>query len=198
MAKNPAFQFYVYDWQTDRRLQLCSARARGVWIELMCLMHDGDPYGHLTVNGRKLDLKSVATLTHLSLKSVRSGIQELEKNGVIKVTTDGVYYCSRMVKDEQLRQVRREAGKLGGNPALLNLSDNQKDKQASKQKPTPSSPSSLSSSKDKKLFNLKGQKNRTKAVDCYNSDQEQDNPNSCSSTYQDRAVCKLCVKKVRA
>lgn len=34
----------------------------------------------------------------------------------------------------------------------------------------------------------------SKAKTCYESDKEQNNPNSCSSLYQDKAVCKVCVK----
>jgi hypothetical protein len=47
-----------------------------------------------------------------------------------------------MIRDENLRQIRKEAGKLGGNPVLLK----QKPTSRLKQKSTPSSSSSFSSS----------------------------------------------------
>jgi hypothetical protein len=63
---------------------------------------------------------------------------------------DGTIYSRRMVKDERLRNARAEAGKLGGNPNLVNhlvnLQVNHVDNYPSKQKPTPSSSSSSSSS----------------------------------------------------
>jgi uncharacterized phage protein (TIGR02220 family) len=50
-----------------------------------------------------------------------------------------------MVDDERLCQIRREAGKRGGNPALLKQNGTTRDKQT----PTPSSSSSTSSSDSK-------------------------------------------------
>jgi hypothetical protein len=30
---------------------MCSIGARGLWMEMMCIMHEGEPYGHLLVSG---------------------------------------------------------------------------------------------------------------------------------------------------
>ncbi len=59
-----------------------------------------------------------------------------------------------MIRDENLRNVRRDAGLMGGNPKLkmnilLNQVDNQNIETKVKQKPTPSSSSSTSRSKTK-------------------------------------------------
>ncbi len=63
----------------------------------------------------------------------------------------------RMVKDEHLRQVRAESGRLGGNPNLIKQNDKQKttlpdntDKQIPTPSSSPSSSSSISSSEEKK------------------------------------------------
>jgi hypothetical protein len=59
---------------------------------------------------------------------------------------DAAIYCRRMVKDESLCQLRREAGKKGGNPNLVNQTHKQKPTTGVKQNPTPSSSTSSSPS----------------------------------------------------
>lgn len=49
-VKRPAFQFYPGDWLRSTDLRSCSVGARGLWIDMICLMHEGTPYGHLKVN----------------------------------------------------------------------------------------------------------------------------------------------------
>ncbi len=115
-------------------------------------MHDGEPYGHLTIEGEVLDDAEVARLVHMGYQDYKAGLTELVEKKVLKFTKDEIPYSSRMVKDEQFREVRRAAGKLGGNPALLNQDLKVEDKVAPKVKTTPSSSSSssLSSSSSKK------------------------------------------------
>jgi hypothetical protein len=62
MNKRPSFQFYPSDWRNDAGLRLCSISARGLWMDMMCLMHDGEPYGHLTVMGRPIVPEQIARL----------------------------------------------------------------------------------------------------------------------------------------
>lgn len=50
--KRPSFQFYPGDWLNDAALRLVSVGARGLWIDMLCMMHQGTPYGHLKVAGK--------------------------------------------------------------------------------------------------------------------------------------------------
>lgn len=142
MAKAPSFQFYPGDWRRDLNLQSCSIGARGLWIELLCLMHEAVPYGHLLINGVSPDDASVSRLVHLDLKSYRRLLDELTRKGVARSDENGILYSKRMVEDQRLRDIRRMCGKMGGNPILVNQIDNQ----PSNQNTTPSSSSSSSSS----------------------------------------------------
>jgi hypothetical protein len=117
-TKLPSLQFYPYDWRNDNELQSCLIGARGLWIELICLMHDSQQYGYLLINGQKPDDKTLARLTHTHPQTFRKLRDELIKNGVARLTSEEVIYCKRMVKDHELREKRREIGKLGGNPLL--------------------------------------------------------------------------------
>jgi hypothetical protein len=136
--KRPAFQFYPGDWRRDAALRSCSLEARGLWVDLLCLMHDGEPYGHLAVNGKPLTDAQVAAMVGVSVARYRKLLQELEVSGVSSRGDDGALFSRRMVRDEYLREVRATSGKLGGNPALLvKPVDNQPPKQTANQNPTP-------------------------------------------------------------
>lgn len=123
--KRPAFQFYPGDWRKDANLRRCSPAARGVWMDILCVMHDSDEYGVL-----RWPLKDVAQAAGASMAHVR----ELVDKGVLRgsdsrvtqpyiyrpksgrrlgdpvtlvAEQDGpVWYSGRMVKDEYVRNSR--------------------------------------------------------------------------------------------
>jgi hypothetical protein len=146
--KRPAFQFYPGDWQHDVALRSCSVGARGLWIEMMCVMHQADPYGYLVLNGKPIDRAQLGRMVGASDKDVRRWLDELVGAGVHSEDADGRIYSRRMVRDERLRVVRGEAGKLGGNPALVGVKDKtnviQLCETKDNQSATPSSSSSAS------------------------------------------------------
>ena len=111
--KRPSFQFYPDAWLSDPGLRRCSSSAKGVWIDLMCLMHGGDPYGHLCTGGHSFTPAEIARVTGESPAKVKSALTELERNGVCSRTAAGVIFSRRMVRDENLRRRRAEGGELG-------------------------------------------------------------------------------------
>ena len=145
--KRPSFQFYPADWLRDTALRSCSTGARGLWIDMICFMHEGNPYGHLKVGNKVILSTNLASMVGATLKDVIDWLEELHQAGVYELGEGGQIYSKRMVRDEILRNKRAEGGKLGGNPALkVNHEDNPKVEIEDKQKPTPSSSSSSSSS----------------------------------------------------
>ena len=36
-------KFWWGDWQNDKALRLCSIGARGLWMEMLCIAHEGEP-----------------------------------------------------------------------------------------------------------------------------------------------------------
>lgn len=142
--KRPAFQFYPSDWRKDPALSACSMAARGLWIELMCIAHESDNYGHLEINGKAMTAPQLARMVGESPTVVSKLVLELDGAGVFSRTQEGVIYSRRMVSDERIRNVRAEAGRLGGNPNLVKQKDNLLVNQKAEQKPTPSSSSSSS------------------------------------------------------
>jgi hypothetical protein len=136
--KRPSFQFYPADWLRDTALRSCSTGARGLWMDMICYMHEGNPYGHLKVGNKVIQSENLARMVGESLEVVEVWLKELLEAGVYDID-DGAICSRRMIKDENLRNIRAAGGKLGGNPML-------KDNLKVKQKPAPSSSSSSSSS----------------------------------------------------
>lgn len=144
--KRPAFQFYPADWRKEPTLSACSLAARGLWIELVCIAHESEEYGHLSINGKAMTPQQLARMVGESPTTTVKLIAELEAAGVFSRDERGIVFSRRMVKDERIRNVRAESGRLGGNPNLLKQKDKQKaeqtNNQTAEQKPTPSSSSS--------------------------------------------------------
>lgn len=130
--KRPSFQFYPADWRNNAKLRRCSPAARGVWVDVLCLLHDADEYGVL-----RWPLKDIIQAAGAAAPLVR----ELVTKGVLKgadraadayvyrpthagkqgdpvtlVVPDGgpVWYCSRFVRDEWIRQRRGSATRFDG------------------------------------------------------------------------------------
>lgn len=114
MSKRPSFQFYPPDWRNDAGVRLCSIAARGLWIDMLCLMHEGEPYGHLTTKGRPMRPEELAKLVGESVAAVKRWLAELREQDVFSETGDGVIYSRRMVRDERIREARAQGGHAGG------------------------------------------------------------------------------------
>jgi hypothetical protein len=120
-------------------------------MDMLCLMHQAVPYGHLKVNGKVILPHNLARILGATLEETKGWLAELAEAGVFSTDSDGCVFSRRMIRDEQLRQVRAAGGKLGGNPALKRGGNDAEGRLTSKvkQNPTPSSSSSSSSSEDK-------------------------------------------------
>lgn len=122
----PAFQFYVSDWQRNIKLRRCSHAEKGIWLDVLCLMHDSDQYGIL-----RWTLKEIAEavgcripdLLSLHRKDVLKGAGEhaiceayifaprhAGKSGapvtLIEQQPGPIWFSSRMVRDEYIRARR--------------------------------------------------------------------------------------------
>ncbi|RIJ15977.1 hypothetical protein D1227_06300 [Henriciella mobilis] len=130
-------KFYPSDWRSDPKLRLVSMAARGLWMEMICLMHEAEPYGELRVAGVPLKPAQLARQVGEPVEMVTAWLQELLEADVYSVRKNGVIFSRRMEKDENRRRKLRENGKKGGNPALRKQTENPPlDNQADKtQKP---------------------------------------------------------------
>jgi len=111
-VKRPAFQFYPRDWLADAALRSCSIGARGLWMDILCIAHEGEPYGYLRLNGQPVAIDMLARRVGESPKDVKRWLAELEIAGVPSRADDGALFSRRMVRDEHIREVRAASGSL--------------------------------------------------------------------------------------
>lgn len=132
--KRPAFQFYPADWRNNAKLRRCSWEARGVWLEVMGLMHDSDSYGVL-----HWSLKEIAQALGAPIKALKELVEKGVMYGVEKgacepliytpisgrragpsvellaVQEGPIWYSPRMVRDEYVRNHKGNSSRFGAN-----------------------------------------------------------------------------------
>lgn len=111
-------KWYPSDWRGDQALRICSLAARGLWIEMINIMHESVKPGHLLINGKPVTETQLALLTGAPSTQVKELIDELEAAGVFSRNRDGVIYSRRMTRDHKRAQTARKNGRKGGNPKL--------------------------------------------------------------------------------
>jgi hypothetical protein len=114
--KYPGFMFYHGDWMKDPALSICSAAARGVWMDVICLMFESPKRGFLiTENGIPWTLEQIAVCTRGDWQENLACLKELIRNGVMKQATKGhrfrgkigAYFSARIARDEGQREAWR-------------------------------------------------------------------------------------------
>jgi hypothetical protein len=119
-------------------LRACCLGARGLWADMLCYMHQGTPYGHLTLpavseDGGKDILRPILTpvlarMVGGTSEDVEGLLAELEHAGVFSRTAEGVVFSRRMVQDEKLRETRASGGANSlKNPNVPRPKDGRKD-----------------------------------------------------------------------
>ncbi len=111
-------KFYPSDWRSDPALRSCTIAARGLWVEMLALMHEAVPYGSLLINGARIDKKRMASLAGIKENECTVLMLELEGFGVFSRDDDGTIYSRRMRRDAVKAARDKANGKLGGNPKV--------------------------------------------------------------------------------
>lgn len=113
--KNPAYQWYPGDWRRDPGVQALDYEHRGVWRELIDMMHWSPERGRLLFASGNIpndeEVAQMLGIAEAKWKQIRS---KLLSTGVAKLDADGAIVCRRMWRDEQTLRARREAGRKGG------------------------------------------------------------------------------------
>ncbi|WP_245506237.1 hypothetical protein [Rhizobium ruizarguesonis] len=139
----PWLKFFPSDWRADPSLRMCSIAARGLWIEMLCVMHEATPRGTLRVNGKPVSDKQMAILAGCS--NITGLLQELEEAGVFSREPDGTIFSRRMMRDVEKAEQDKANGRKGGNPTLKAGVNPQLNGDDKAQKPEARSQSSLRS-----------------------------------------------------
>lgn len=121
MGKNPAFQFYPSDWTRDLDDQ--DLETEGAWIRIVCRLWWSETRGEATKPLkewarilRKTEQKTMKIFQILFGKGIASG-SVLDNQNITIISR-------RMVRDCEISKIRREVGRLGGNPELKKTCEN--------------------------------------------------------------------------
>lgn len=97
MSGQPYLKFFPTDWRADPAVRICSLAARGLWFEMLCLMHEAG--GFLRIGSNPITPEQLARLTGSVTEDVVTLIAEMEKASVFSRDADGSIYCRRMLRD---------------------------------------------------------------------------------------------------
>jgi hypothetical protein len=110
MPKLPYIQFYVNDWLGCIELRASSPLARALWMDALCYMQNSPKRGYLMhPNGEPIVPEDLAQMTGFVKADVIRLLAEMKRKGVYSETPDGVIFCRRMVREEELSEIRRRA-----------------------------------------------------------------------------------------
>ena len=112
MKKLPHIPLYTGDWMKDTKLSVCTPATRGVWIDLLCAMHDENQSGELCGTSEQL-----ARLARCSTVELVQALTELQTSNAADVAYRNEAWMvanRRMKKQAAIREKRAQAGSKGG------------------------------------------------------------------------------------
>ena len=105
--KLPWLKFYPSDWLSDEALRGCSPAARGLWVDMICLMAKSKKHGYLLAGDKPMGAEHIARIFGESLERTSELLVELAQAGVYSIEQDTIF-SRRMVKDERGRKSNRD------------------------------------------------------------------------------------------
>lgn len=125
LRNQPYLPLYVQDFMTDEKLMECSAKATGVYIRILCMMHKSENYGTFLLKQKDKQNESnvlnfaykLAKFLPYSLEVIESSLVELVTEQVLVLEGD-LLSQKRMVKDGNISDKRALAGSKGGKKTL--------------------------------------------------------------------------------
>lgn len=102
MSKLPYIPLYTGDWLKDPSLSICAPAARGVWMDLLCAMHEAGRLGEL-----RGTIEQLARVARCSTAELVQALTELQATGAAIVKErNGIYSVvnRRMKREAELRE----------------------------------------------------------------------------------------------
>jgi hypothetical protein len=103
-AKLPSFQFYPGDWQKDPDLRRCCHAAKGVWVDMLCLMFECEQRGVLATSGTAWTDDEIVRAVGGDHDVTLACLRELVEKRVAHRDDRGAVYSRRLVRDEDSRR----------------------------------------------------------------------------------------------
>ena len=114
--KLPYMPFFIGDWLKDPELSLCTPATRGVWMDLLCAMHEAGRVGSL--RGTREQLARLARCVPADLDHALTDLQatgaacvDSDRNGIVTVTNRRMNREAKERESAALRQARHRGSK---------------------------------------------------------------------------------------
>jgi hypothetical protein len=120
----PHIAFYPGDWRKDIAVQSLSYHHRGIWFEILMLMHCSEQRGRLVLAGKPMPNDAVARLLGLTEQEASNTMEILVASGVASRELDGTLYCRRMIREEERKAKLRSNASKGGSKTQANREAN--------------------------------------------------------------------------
>ena len=116
MAKSPGFWFFTGDWMKDPELRFCSIFARGLLVDLLCILHEANEQGYASNpdGSARADEQIVDAISGGSREEKLAGLAELERSGVLSRDNRGVLFSRRVARLAEISKARKQNGSKGG------------------------------------------------------------------------------------
>jgi hypothetical protein len=116
MAKSPGFWFFTGDWMKDPELRFCSLFARGLLVDLLCILFEAKEQGYASNpdGSPRTDEQIADAVSGGSREEKLSALAELERSGVLSRDSRGVLFSRRIARLGDLSKTRKQNGSKGG------------------------------------------------------------------------------------
>jgi hypothetical protein len=116
MAKSPGFWFFTGDWMKDPELRFCSLFARGLLVDLLCILFEAKEQGFASnPDGTpRTNEQIVAAISGGDAPEKLAALEELEKSGALSRDSRGVLFSRRLSRLSELSAKRKQNGSKGG------------------------------------------------------------------------------------
>lgn len=108
MSKPSGFDDYNKYWMSDPNIRRCSRAARGMWMDMLCLMSECEDRGVLITGGVPWLDEEITGATGGDLQEGLSCLAELLRKGVAERNSLGAIFSPLMVRDEEHKRANRE------------------------------------------------------------------------------------------
>ena len=116
MAKSPGFWFFTGDWMKDPELRFCSLFARGLLVDLLCILFEAKEQGYASNpdGSPRSDEQIADAVSGGSREEKLAALAELERSGVLSRDSRGVLFSRRISRLCELSAARKQSGSKGG------------------------------------------------------------------------------------
>jgi hypothetical protein len=121
-GKSPGFWFFTGDWLKDPELRFCSIFARGLLVDLLCILFEANERGYASKpdGSPRTNEEIVSAVSGGRTEEKLAALAELESSGVLSRDIRGVLFSRRLARLGEIKESRTKAGSKGGTKAQAN------------------------------------------------------------------------------